>query len=434
LKDRTEMNAIGNRRLEIENVEIDLLLEAVYRMYGYDFRSYAKASIERRTRQFLSGCECATISEMIARVLHDEDFSSRLVQYFSITVTEMFRDPLVYRTLRTKVIPLLRTWPHFKVWHAGCATGEEVYSLAILLKEEGVYDRGTIYATDFNDSALERAREGVYPLEKIQEGTRNYQQAGGSGSFGQYYHSRYDAATMDGSLRERVTFASHNLVSDSVFGEMHLVFCRNVLIYFNADLKNRALGLFTDSLVHGGFLCVGTKEDLQFTGVHDRYEVVDRKARIYRKSEVGTRKSERGSRNAERGTRNARGGTMLETRINESARDELLRRTRAFALRAIKLANALPDTPDGRVIRGQLLRCGTSVGANYRAARRAKSRRDFISKMGTVEEETDESMYWMELIVEAGLMKEDLLSDLHREADEILAMVVSSIKTARKRQ
>jgi chemotaxis protein methyltransferase CheR len=268
---------------QIENIEVDLLLDAVYRRWGYDFRSYARASIERRVRQFLSSTGCKTISEMIDGVLHDKDFLSRLVQYFSISVTEIFRDPFVYRTIRTEVVPILRTWPHVKIWHAGCATGEEVYSLAIVFKEEGIYDRATIYATDFNDSILKTAREGVYQMEKMQEATRNYQQAGGKASFSEYYHARYNAAAMDGSLKERITFANHNLVTDGVFSEMHLVFCRNVLIYFNRKLQNRALRLFTESLVHGGYLCLGTKEDLRFTEVNDQYEAVDRKARIYKK-------------------------------------------------------------------------------------------------------------------------------------------------------
>jgi len=272
---------VNNAKIEL--IEIDLLLEAVFRRYGYDFRSYARASIERRIRQFMSGAGCASVSEMIPKVLHDKEFFSRLARYFSISVTEMFRDPFVYRAVREKVVPLLRTWPHFKIWHAGCATGEEIYSLAIVLKEEGVYDRATIYATDFNDEALERAREGLYEVGKMKEATRNYQQAGGKVPFSEYYHARYDAAAMDGSLKERITFANHNLAVDEAFGEMHLVFCRNVLIYFNRELQNRALRLFTESLVHGGFLCLGTKEDLQFTDVSSRYEVVDGKAKIYRK-------------------------------------------------------------------------------------------------------------------------------------------------------
>jgi chemotaxis protein methyltransferase CheR len=181
------------------------------------------------------------------------------------------------------VAPLLRTWPHVKIWHAGCATGEEVYSMAIVLKEAGLYERATLYATDFNDEALERARAGIYEIEKVQEATRNYQQAGGTQSFSEYYHSAYNAAAIDPALRERVVFSNHNLVADGVFGEMHLVVCRNVLIYFNRELQNRSLALFTESLVNGGFLCLGSKEDLQFSAVAERYDVVDQKARIYKK-------------------------------------------------------------------------------------------------------------------------------------------------------
>lgn len=268
---------------KIESIEIGLLLEAVYQRYGYDFRSYAGASIDRRTRQFMSHAGFSRISEMIPRVLYDENLFSELVQYFSIAVTEMFRDPFVYRAIRDEIVPLLRTWHHIKVWHAGCSTGEEVYSLAIVLKEEGLYDRVTIYGTDFNDSSLDKAKAGIYSPESIQEATRNYQKAGGHFSFSRYYHSRYDAVQMDVGLREKITWANHNLVTDKVFGEMHLVFCRNVLIYFNRDLQNRALRLFTESIAHGGFLCLGTKEDLQFSEVATQYEVVNNKAKIYKK-------------------------------------------------------------------------------------------------------------------------------------------------------
>ena len=274
------------KKHEIEQIEIDLLLEALQRAYGYDFRSYARASIERRIRQFLSDTKCKTISCMIGEALHNENFFSRLVQYFSVSVTEMFRDPFVYHAIREEVVPVLRTWPHIKVWHAGCATGEEVYSLAILLMEAKLYNRSTIYATDFNDANLEKAKAGIYPAEKIQEATRNYQDTGGHASFSDYYHSRYGAAAMGQLLKERITFANHNLVSDSSFGENHLIFCRNVLIYFNRDLQDRVLRLFTDSLVNGGFLCLGTKEDLRFTEVKDRYTLVDPKAKIYKKRAV----------------------------------------------------------------------------------------------------------------------------------------------------
>jgi chemotaxis protein methyltransferase CheR len=267
----------------IEPSEIDLLLETVYRGYGCDFRSYARASIERRTRLFLSEAGCASVSEMIPKVLHDREFFSRLARCYSIPVTEMFRDPFVYRVVREQVIPLLGTWPHFMIWHAGCATGEEVYSLAIVLKEEGVYDRATIYATDFNDEALETAREGVYDASRMKTATENYQLAGGKASFSEYYHARYDAVAMDASLKKRIAFAHHDLAVDKTFGEMHFILCRNVLIYFNRALQSRALELFAESLADGGFLCLGTKEDLHCTGVSGRYGVVDEKARIYRK-------------------------------------------------------------------------------------------------------------------------------------------------------
>lgn len=271
---------------EIEQIELDLLLEAVYRRFGYDFRSYARASIERRTRLFLAELGLSSISEIIPNVLRDQELFSRLARCFSIGVTELFRDPFVYQAVRSKVVPLLRTWPHFKIWHAGCATGEEVYSLAIMLKEEGVYDRATIYATDFNEQALERAREGIYDIAKVQEATRNYQRAGGKTSLSAYYHAHYNAVALNAALKERIVFSSHNLATDSVFGDMQLVFCRNVLIYFNRDLQNRVLGLFTESLVHGGFLCLGTKENLQFSSVSGRYEIVDAKARIFKKIEA----------------------------------------------------------------------------------------------------------------------------------------------------
>jgi chemotaxis protein methyltransferase CheR len=202
----------------------------------------------------------------------------------------MFRDPFVFSAAREQITPLLRTWPHVKVWCAGCATGEEVYSLAIVLKEEGLYDKSVIYATDFNDASLDQARQGVYPAEKIREATRNYQRSGGKSFFSHYYHAHYGAAALDGSLKERITFANHNLVTDQVFGEMHLVFCRNVLIYFNRNLQEKVLELFTESLVHGGILCLGTKEDLQFTRVSRRYKLVNRKAKLYKKEDdYGTR-------------------------------------------------------------------------------------------------------------------------------------------------
>ncbi len=271
---------------EVESIEIDLLLEAIFRRYGYDFRRYARASIERRVRLFLSQSGGTTIAEMIPRLLRDADFFARMAQYFSVPVTEMFRDPFVYQALRRQIIPLLRTWPHVKIWHAGCASGEEIYSLAILLREEGLYERVTIYATDFNDTALAQARAGIYSLEKIRDATRNYQLAGGQAAFSDYYHAGPDAAVIDADLRRRITFANHNLAVDQAFGDMHLILCRNVLIYFNRELQNHSLELFRNSLVNGGFLCLGSKEDLAFSSVAGHFKTVDAEAKIYKKIEA----------------------------------------------------------------------------------------------------------------------------------------------------
>ena len=274
------------KKIDIEDIEIELLLEAIFRRYGHDFRHYARASIMRRAKQFLARCECGAISEMIPRLLHDESFFEELIGNFSITVSEMFRDPPAYRSIRKNVVPVLKTWPFVKIWHAGCATGEEAYTLAILLKEEGLYDRATIFATDFNDTALEKARQGIYPMDDARLFTENYQKAGGAGSFSDYYHAHYGSAAMDSALRKNITFANHNLVTDGVFSETHLVLCRNVLIYFDKVLQDRVLGLFRDSLTAGGFLCLGSKESILFSGVREHFETVDEKWRIFRKKLV----------------------------------------------------------------------------------------------------------------------------------------------------
>jgi chemotaxis protein methyltransferase CheR len=273
---------MDERRLRL--LELDLLLEAVYRRYGYDFRQYARASSERRTQQFLAANGFDTVSDLLARILRDEALFSRLGQYYSVSVSEFFRDPGTFRVLRERVVPLLRTWPHVKVWCAGCAGGEEAYSLAILLREEGLHGRANLYVTDFNDELLDRARQGVFPAERLQEATCNYQAAGGKGSFGDYYHARYESAVMDRSLRERITFANHNLVTDHVFGEIQLILCRNVLIYFDRELQERVLRLLTDSLSFGGFLCLGSTESLRFSEVAGCYEAVADAQRIFRKT------------------------------------------------------------------------------------------------------------------------------------------------------
>jgi chemotaxis protein methyltransferase CheR len=271
-------------RQDLEELELTLLLDAIHRRYGHDFRGYARASLRRRVKRFMAKTSVERVSEIIPRVLHDETYFGDLLDEFSITVTEMFRDPPFYEALRRHMVPYLKTYPFARVWHAGCATGEEVYSTAILLKEEGFYDRVTLFATDFNADALRRAREGIYPLERMPLYTANYQAAGGKGTFADYYHARYDSAIFDGGLKRNVTFAAHNLVTDTVFSEMHFISCRNVLIYFNRELQNRVLELFWESLVFGGMLALGSKESLRFSTVEDRFEQVDRKWRIYRKA------------------------------------------------------------------------------------------------------------------------------------------------------
>ena len=268
---------------DVERIEIDLLLEGIFLRYGYDFRGYARASVERRMAQFLSDSDCQHYSQVIARMLREPAFFHQLVPYFSISVTALFRDPFFHLALREKVAPLLRTWPHFKVWHAGCATGEEVYSVAIMLREEGILDRGLLYATDISQPALETGRAGIYPLEILRKGSVNYHNAGGKGSLGDHYHARYDAGVMDAALGKRITFARHNLAMDKSFGEMQLIICRNVLIYFNQELQNGVLELFLESLDHGGYLCLGDKESLAFSSVAEAFTVVDEKARIYKK-------------------------------------------------------------------------------------------------------------------------------------------------------
>ena len=271
------------RKAEIENLEIELLLDAIFKRYGYDFRRYSRASLKRRVNHFLSKTGFEKVAEIIPRLIYDKSFFDSLLYTISITVTEMFRDPFVYKTIREKVIPFLKTYPFIKIWHAGCATGEEAYSIAILLEEEGLYDRSQIYATDFNDFALKKAKEGIYPVENIKEFTANYQASGGKEAFSKYYHSKYDFVIMNQGLNKNITFANHNLASDTVFGEIHLIMCRNVLIYFGKSLQDRALKLFYESLAFKGFLCLGTKESIRFTGVQGNFKAIDEKGKIYQK-------------------------------------------------------------------------------------------------------------------------------------------------------
>ncbi len=267
--------------------EADLhqLIEAIYTQYSYDFRDYAGASQKRRVIKALAQLGYPTIPALQAAVAQDPAVFMQLLQYLTIPVSEMFRDPSFFLALRQQVVPVLRTYPSLKIWVAGCSTGEEVYSLAILLKEEGLLARSLIYATDINPKSLAKARLGIFSLASIQGHTANYQAAGGQQAFSDYYTAAYEAAIFDKSLRDNVTFADHSLATDREFSETQLLLCRNVLIYFNKKLQDRALGLFHESLSHRGFMGLGSKESIDFSAHAARFEPLDRPERIFRKLE-----------------------------------------------------------------------------------------------------------------------------------------------------
>jgi chemotaxis protein methyltransferase CheR len=268
---------------DVEDLEVELLLEGVFRRYGFDFREYATSSIRRRILEFVRTEGLPSVSSLQDRVLHDTEAMDRMLQALTVHVTSMFRDPNFYLAFREKVVPFLRTYPFTRIWHAGCATGEEVYSMAILLIEEGLYDRCRIYATDMNDGVLHKAREGIFPLASMQEYTTNYLRAGGRRSFSEYYTSGYDHAIFRPALRERVVFAQHNLATDGSFNEFQVIVCRNVLIYFDRQLQDRVYKLFSESLVRLGVLALGRRESLRFTAVEDQYDALDERERIFRK-------------------------------------------------------------------------------------------------------------------------------------------------------
>jgi chemotaxis protein methyltransferase CheR len=280
---RRPADAEPRARDEIEDIEISLLLEAVYRRYGFDFREYAPASLRRRVWRRAGAEGVETLSALQDRLLHDPACMERLLLDLSINVTAMFRDPTFYVAFRERVVPQLRTYPFTRIWVAGCSTGEEVYSLAILLHEEELYERTRIYATDINESVLEQARAGVFPLDKMKEYTQNYLKAGGSRAFSEYYLAAYDGAQFQRSLVDNVVFAQHNLVSDRSFNEFNVVVCRNVMIYFDRALQSRVHGLFYESLAHLGVLGLGHKEAIHFSPFEDRYEELDPVEKLYRK-------------------------------------------------------------------------------------------------------------------------------------------------------
>jgi chemotaxis protein methyltransferase CheR len=265
------------------DIELRMLMEAVYLKYNYDFRDYTGASQKRRVLTALRAMALDTVSALQARVMHDPAAFAQLLQYLTIPVTEMFRDPDYYAAIRKQVVPFLKTYPSLNVWVAGCSTGEEVYSLAILLHEEGLLERTQMYATDINPESLDAARRGVMPLDRMRLYTENYQKAGGTRAFSDYYTAAYGGALFDRALVENVTFADHSLATDSVFAETHFISCRNVMIYFNRRLQNRVLGLFHESLCHRGFLGLGSKESIDFSSYAERFDPLDKRMRLFRK-------------------------------------------------------------------------------------------------------------------------------------------------------
>src|SRR5680860_1276818 len=280
------MSVYNQNNIDIQDIELNLLLQAVHLKYGYDFSNYSKAHLKRRIIHRLNLSDLNTISEMQNKILWDKEFYKTFLQDLSINVTEMFRDPEFYQAFRKKVIPNLSTYAHIKIWHAGCSTGEEVYSLAIILKEENILHKTQIYATDFNKRVLDFAKQGIYHKKDMELYSRNYIEAGGKGNLSDYYTSKYGSVLFEKSLAKNIVFADHNLVTDGVFAEVHLVFCRNVLIYFDKTLQNRVLGLFDNSLTKRGYLCLGTKESLQFSDYENNFEIIDNKNKIYKKSKI----------------------------------------------------------------------------------------------------------------------------------------------------
>lgn len=268
---------------KVEDIEIRLLLEALFVRYHYDFRNYAMASIKRRLRQARQQLGFSTFSALQERVLHEPAMLPRLLRFLTVQVSEMFRDPDYFRAIRERVVPHLRTYPSLKVWIAGCSEGEELYSMVILFREEGLEDRTIFYATDINHDALQAAERGIYPLDRVQLFTENHRKSGGKSSLSEYYQAAYGRVSFDRTLRRNVVFSDHSLVTDAVFGEMNLISCRNVMIYFDRDLQDRAIGLFEGSLSRKGFLGLGAKESLRFSRHAGAFSDFVREEKIYQR-------------------------------------------------------------------------------------------------------------------------------------------------------
>jgi chemotaxis protein methyltransferase CheR len=268
------------------DIELTLLLEAIYQRYHYDFRGYSHASLRRRLRSALAHFGAPSVSALQARVLREPETFARLLDFLTVPVSDMFRDPSYFRTLRERVMPMLRTYPSLKIWVAGCSTGEEVYSFAILLRECELLDRSLIYATDINPQTLQQAEAGVYDIARVAAFTENHRLSGAPTSLSDYYTANYGRALFDPALKKHIVFSDHSLATDNVFAEVQLVSCRNVLIYFDRDLQDRALGLFRDALCRGGYLGVGSRETVRFTRHADAFVEVSREDRIFQKREA----------------------------------------------------------------------------------------------------------------------------------------------------
>lgn len=267
----------------IFDLELELLVQAIYLRYQYDFRRYSRSSLRRRLNRALKSFGCTTLSQLQERLLREPALFPRLLDFLTVPTTEMFRDPGYFLALRQQVVPYLRTYPSLKLWVAGCSTGEEVYSLAILLQEEGLLEKAVLYATDINPRSIETARHGIYSTEAVRKASAAYQASGGHGSLSDYYRAAYDSVRFDPALARNVVFADHSLATDAVFAEVHLVSCRNVLIYFDKELQERAFGLFYQALVREGFLGLGSKETIHFSGYKGAFEAICRDERIFRK-------------------------------------------------------------------------------------------------------------------------------------------------------
>jgi chemotaxis protein methyltransferase CheR len=265
------------------DMELRLLLEAIYLRFHYDFREYSMSSLRRRVSQAMIQLNCPSVSRLQEKLLHDADAFPALLQYMTVQVSDMFRDPSYWRSMRQLVLPVLGTYPSLKVWIAGCSTGEEVYSMCILLREEGLLDRSLVYATDINAESLRRAQSGVFEMERVPRFSRSYRESGGRGSLADYYTAAYESAVFDKTLVKNVVFSDHSLATDSVFSEVQLVSCRNVLIYFNTALQERAIKLFNESLVRKGFLGLGSKESLRSIAAGAAFDEVVREDRIFQK-------------------------------------------------------------------------------------------------------------------------------------------------------